>query len=175
MSNKKHIVVLEQSDEARCEKIVRSGKSSARTITRARILLMTNEREGLGKKDEEVREALGISESTMNRTRKRYKEGGLEKALYELPRSGKPKRITKEDEAMTVAIACTEPPDGYGRWTLRLIQKTITEKIGKKIGKTTVDEILLKNDCKPWLKKNVVHTENNRRVQKKDVRCAGSI
>jgi transposase len=121
---------------------------------------MTNERKHSGKKDTEICAALGIDPATVHRVRKRYAEGGIPRALYDAPRPGKPRTFTAKDTAMVVAIACTDPPDGYGRWTIELIREEVIQRIGKPMGRNTIDKILLKNDCKPWLKKNVVYFKN---------------
>jgi transposase len=158
MTAQKHSVVLEQSEETECQKIVRAGTRNARTITRARILLMTNERNKSGKTDKEICTVLGTSRNTVSEVRKRYIKGGLQRALFDAPRSGQPKRFTPGEEATVIAVACTDPPDGYGRWTLDLIREEVIRRIKKKIGRVTIDKILLKNNCKPWLKKNVVYS-----------------
>lgn len=150
-------VVLEQSEETELQKIVRSGTHNSRTITRARILLMTNEREEAEYTVSQTHSVLGISRNTVYEVQRRYREGGVNRALYDAPRPGKPKTFTPTDHATVVAIACTDPPDGYGSWTLDLLVKEAIKRIGKTIGRNTVDKILLKNEWKPWLKKNVVY------------------
>jgi len=160
MSAQKYVVVLEPSAVKELKKIVSSGTHKTRTITRARILLMTNTTEGAQKKQQEVSASLGVWRHTVRATQKKYVEGGLETALYELPRPGKPKKFTIWDEADVVAIACTDAPAGYDRWTLSLLEEKMTARWGKSIDRNTIDKILLKNECKPWLKKNVVYSED---------------
>jgi putative transposase len=161
MPAQKYFVVLEPSEVAQLKKIVSSGVEKARTITRARVLLMTNEeRSGTGMSDQKICQSLGISAYIPAKVRQHYVEEGLIRALYESPRPGKPKIFTPADEAGVVAIACTNAPDGYERWTLDLLQEEMTARLGKSIDRNTIDKILLKNDCKPWLKKNVVHSRN---------------
>jgi hypothetical protein len=160
MSVNKKIVVLEQSEVVRLKKIVTSGINKARTITRARVLLMTNEAQNSGKTDKEIAINLGVAITLPYQVRIRYLSGGLERALYDAPRPGKPKHFTPTDEASVIALACTDAPDGYERWTLDLLEKEMTIRLGKSIDRNTIDRILLKNDCKPWLKKNVVHSRD---------------
>ena len=158
MSAQKHVVALEQSAVMHLKKIVRSGTQKARTIMRAHILLMANNTDGTGKTDREICLSLGVCLTTPQDIRMRYVRGGLRRALYDAPRPGKPKTFTPGDEATVVALACTDAPKGHARWTLNLLQEKLTDQFGKSISRNTVDKILLKNDCKPWHKKNVVYS-----------------
>lgn len=153
---KKYQISLKKKEIEKLRSLVRKGKQSARTITRARILLLSN----AGKKDREIREIQEVSKWTPQNIRKRYCQGGLESALYDAFRSGQPKITTTEEEAEITAIACTEPDEGYGKWTLDLLCKKANKKLSerkKPISRTTIHNILLKSDLKPWRKKNVVH------------------
>lgn len=110
--------------------LTRKGKTSARKINRARILLMSDE----GKPDGEIREALGISQTTIWRTRKRYLEGGLDWSLNEQPRPGAPPKLDGKQEAFLVALACSDAPEGRESWTMqlladRLVQLGVVESI----------------------------------------------
>lgn len=160
MPQQKYIVALGESEVAQLKKIVSSGTHKARTITRARALLMANDSDKTGKPDPQIAEALDVSIFIPRSVRFHYVQGGLERALYEAPRPGKPKVFTPEDEAQVVALACTDAPPGYSRWTLILLAKELSVKLGKPIGRNTIDIILLKNQCKPWLKKNVVYSKD---------------
>jgi transposase len=82
-------VRLKEEEREGLSRYLRRGKSSARSLTRARILLLADE----GRDDGEISEALKVSKSTANRIRKRYCEGGLEFALHEKARSGAPTKI----------------------------------------------------------------------------------
>jgi len=164
MAAQKYFVVLEESEVTRLETMLRRGTQNARVLTRARVLLMTNEAKGKGKIDKDICDALHITRDTTQSLRRRYVEEGIDRALFDAPRPGQPKRFTPQHEAMVVAIACTNPPDGYGSWTIDLIREETIKRIGKSIGRNTVDKILLKNDCKPWLKKNVVYSRHYPRI-----------
>ena len=153
MKKKKYLIALEESEVKTLKKILRSGKATAQQATRIYILLMADEN-GQNKTDKEIQETLEVSNLTPRNVRKRFDEGGIEKAVYEREKSGRPKKITAKEEALVVAKACTEPPEGAGRWTLSLLQ----EKAGVSIGRTSIYRIMLKNDLKPWREKNVVHS-----------------
>lgn len=135
--------------------LIRKGTTKARTITRARILLMVDE----GKKDKEIYQTLHIGNSTTHDIRKKYKKGGLHIALYDLPRPGKERILTGTQEAEVTAIACTKAPKGYKRWTLDLLTEEVKSKLKVTIGRTAIWKVLLRSNEKPWLKKNVVYSK----------------
>lgn len=115
--NVRWIVELDAAERKEIEQLTTSGTVGARMMKRALILQMSNE----GRKDEEIVEALSTSTSTVYRTRKRYVEGGLEKALNEDQRPGGLRKLSANDEATLVALACSEPPDGRAKWTMSLL------------------------------------------------------
>jgi transposase len=80
-----------------------------------------------GRDDGEISEALKVSKSTANRIRKRYCEGGLEFALHEKARRGAPTKIDGRIEAQLTLLACSKPPDGRSKWTLRLLADRLVE------------------------------------------------
>ena len=116
-------VRLSEEDRTELNKYLRHGKSPARSLTRARILLLADE----GHSDEVIVEALKVSRPTVNRIRKRYCEGGLDFALYEKPRSGAPPKLDGRVEAELTLLACSEPPEGRSKWTLRLLADKLVE------------------------------------------------
>jgi transposase len=132
MPAKKYRVFLNGKKRSKLKKLVNTGTNKARKINRARILLLSDESprgksEGMGKTDQEIIDALGVSSRTVASTRQRYVEEGMEGALNEKPRSGRPPKFTGRDEAMLTAIACSDPPEGYGRWSVRLLSDNLVE------------------------------------------------
>lgn len=99
------------------------GRTSARSLTRARILLLADE----GRSNDEIKSALNVSKTTISRIRRRYCEGGLEYALSEKPRSGAPPKIDGRIEAQITHLACSQPPEGRSKWTLRLLANKLVE------------------------------------------------
>lgn len=116
-------VRLSEEDRAYLNRYLRSGKSSARSLTRSRILLLADE----GHSDDEIMIFLKVSRTTVNRIRKRYCKGGLEFALHEKKRSGAPPKIDGRVEAQLTLLACSEPPEGRSKWTLRLLADKLVE------------------------------------------------
>jgi len=123
MPKKLYIVDLTNEEREELVDMTRKGKASARKLTRARILLKADE----GWKDEQIVVALDTSDSTVERTRKRFVEGGLAKALNDDPRPGAKRKLDGRGEAYLIAITCSEPPDEHDHWALRAIADRLVE------------------------------------------------
>lgn len=123
MPKKLYIVDLTNEEREELVELTRKGQASARKLTRARILLKAAE----GWKDEQIVAALDTSDSTVERTRKRFVEGGLGKALNDDPRPGAKRKLDGRGEAYLIAITCSEPPDEHEHWTLRAIADRLVE------------------------------------------------
>jgi len=120
---KTYVVTLNPEERARLEKLVSTGRTSARRQTRSRILLKADtSEEGPGWSDEQICRALDVSRSTVERVRKRFVEQGME-ALASGPVRSRPsrRRLDGEQEARLLALACSPPPAGRAHWTLRLL------------------------------------------------------
>ena len=126
MSTKYH-VHLSKEDRQELETLIHSGESSARTQTRARILLLTDKSQKKKKSTKEIASALLCSMPTITNIRKKFAEGGLEKALYDKPRPGAIPKITGEIEAQLTMLACSSPPEGKARWTLQMLADKLVE------------------------------------------------
>lgn len=126
MTTKYH-VHLSKEDRQELEALIHSGESSARTQTRARILLLTDESQKKKKSTKEIASALLCSMPTVTNIRKKFSEGGIEKALYDKPRPGAVPKITGEIEAQLTMLACSAPPEGRARWTLQLLADKLVE------------------------------------------------
>jgi transposase len=100
-----------------------------------------------------IAEDLEIHRDTVRKIKKRYLEGGLERALYDNPRSGMPKKYSDKQEAEIVALACTDPPEGRKRWTINLIAETLKGKEGfETLSRETVRLVLKKRTLSHGLK-----------------------
>lgn len=119
----KHVVRLDSGVRERLRRLVSTGSAHARTIQHAHTLLLTDEGDhGPGWTDEKVADALGTSDRTVARTRKRFCTEGLDDALRVIAdRPGRPPKIDGVAEAHLIALACSEPPAGRDRWTVRLL------------------------------------------------------
>lgn len=153
--NTKLTIILSKDDLNIVRSIITKGYNNARVITRARVLFQFNR--GLSSPD--VAEYCGVSPETARRIGWNYLNESLDFALFDKPRSGKKKTITEKDAASVIALACTDPPEGYARWTVRLLAKEmVNRKMIKAIGKESVRIILKSHALKPWREKNVVYT-----------------
>ena len=149
--NVKYKVTLSQSEQAELEQLTSQGKQAVRLIKRAQILLMSNQN---SYEDQEIADILSISPSTIYRTKRDFVEYGLKEALEEQARPGQPRKLNNHQEALLVAIACSEPPQGRCRWTLNLLSdQLITLSELETISIETIRRRLKDNDLKPWQKK----------------------
>ena len=138
---KKYSVELTDSERAQLVSITTKGKNKARIIKRANILLMSEE----GLTDKAIADLLRTSPRTISRTRQRFSEGGLEAALYDLPRSGRPQILDGKQEALLVALTCSGPPTGRSCWTMQLLaDKLVALGVIESISDETVRRLLKK-------------------------------
>ena len=126
---KKYIVKLSEAERTHLQALIAKGKSAARTLTHARILLKADASEGgPAWKDEAIVEALEVSVRTVERLRERFVEEGLEAALSRKPSpTPAPRKLDGEAEAHLIALACSEPPTGRAHWPVRLLANRMVE------------------------------------------------
>jgi putative transposase len=120
---KRYVVDLTDEERGRLRALVSRGSASARKIRRARTLLLAGE----GRTDAEIAGALQIGVATVERTRRRFVEEGPADALVERERPGAAPKLTPKQQAFTVALACTQPPEGRLRWTMQLLADRLVE------------------------------------------------
>lgn len=156
MAKQIKVVVLDNQQKIRLANMLKKGRWSPRELKRVKILLTANDNPKLS--NEELAKKLFCGRETARRVKNRFIDKGLDNALFEKPRSGQPKKLDDKDEAFIIATCCSEPPKGYGNWTLSLLQKRLKHRRKKEISTEPIRAVLLKNELKPWLKKNVVHS-----------------
>jgi transposase len=145
----KHIN-LNEEERTELLQLIKSGKQSARVLGRARILLLLDRSQGQARKLQEIADGMMTSIGTVSNVKRRYIHGGLEEALNDRPRPGAIPKITGEVEAHLIAITCSKPPDGYERWTLRLLaDKLIELELVESISHVAVGEVLKKTNSNP--------------------------
>lgn len=138
---KLHVVKLKPEERTRLQELTRKGTISVRSLRRAEALLLSND----GMKDEPIAERVGISTATVERTRKRYMQAGLEAALKEKPRPGAEPRLDADGQAYLMALAASSPPEGSGKWTMQLLADRLVElKYVESISDETVRRTLKK-------------------------------
>lgn len=149
MANKKYIVTLTDEEAAQLRMLVDTGKSAAYRIKHANILLKADESCG-GWTDREIAEAYGCSTRTVENVRQRYVLQGLEAALERKKRETPPTEpiLDGAGEAKVTALACSTPPDGFARWTLKLLANECVQlEIAESISPQTVMRTLKKTNC----------------------------
>ena len=110
-------IQLSAGDRRFLEAFRGKGQHSAREVTRAHILLATGARVPTA----QIQQVLGVSRMVIWRTQSAYAEKGLDYALYDAARPGQPAKYGTDQEAEVVALACSQPPEGAARWTVRLL------------------------------------------------------
>lgn len=144
--SKKRKVKLRSDQRKKLLQIVRAGKHKSREILYAHILLKAAK----AWTDANIADAFATSSKTVQRTRHRFVEAGLHAALTEESRPGQPTKLTPEQEILLIALACSTPPAGFQRWTVRsLTSEAIARKIVPKIVPETARRILKKTNSSP--------------------------
>jgi hypothetical protein len=153
----KYLVRLDADEREQLQALVDEGRGSKSVRTRARILLKADESEqGPAWPDPRVAEFAEAGLSTVHRVRQRFVEEGFEAAVFRKPATGRQyRKLDGAAEARLVAEACSPPPKGRARWTLKLLADRLVElEIVESIGTTTVHETLKKTNSNRGKKNN---------------------
>jgi transposase len=148
--NIRYRVELSEVERGELRAMLSGGKHAARKLKRAQILLAADAEVS----DEALAISLDVGGSTVSRVKRRFVEGGLERALNEEPRPGAARKLTGKEEALLVATACASPPEGRARWTLELLageMMRLTKHAS--LSRETVRRRLAENALKPWRQK----------------------
>ena len=148
MSKKRYVVELSAGERKQLEALIRKGKSPAKKQLKARILLRADE-SSLGPKwnDPKIAEALGTYPIMCARVRQQFAEGGIDAVLNRKQRATPPVPpiFDGEKEAKLIALACSKPPKGHAKWTLRLLEKKVVElNIVDRASDNTIGRVLKK-------------------------------
>jgi transposase len=152
--NVKITFALKDEEKEVIQSLLSKGKESVRVIKRAQVLNLFDK----GYTSPKIADSITIDATTVRAIGKRYLEGGLERALYDLPRPGNERLLTQKQANQIIAMVCTDAPEGYSRWTIELItEQAIKRGIIPTVGRETIRVLLHTHDLKPWREKNVVH------------------
>lgn len=147
----KYVVELKSHEEAFLHHLISQGKPSARKATRARILLKANE----GFKDEEIAQMLDVSTATTSRTRQKYVESDLDTVINDKAHAARPKKFEGQQEAVIIATACSEVPDGHEHWTMRMLaDKAVELGFVQSVSPETIRKVLKKTNLNPGVSNN---------------------
>ena len=148
--NIRYRVELSEAERRGLQAMLSGGRHAARKLKRAQILLAAD----AGVPDDAIATSLGVGGSTVYRTRRRFVEGNLERALSEEPRPGAARKLSGREEALLVATACSSPPEGRARWTLELLAGEMVRLTRHEcLSRETVRRRLAENALQPWRRK----------------------
>jgi putative transposase len=143
MAKKAQPVKLTDNEFSSLTTLLSRGSSSARTNSRARILKLLHQ----SQHPKAIAAALHLSKQTVFNVKRRYLSDGLEATLFDHPRSGRPIRIDGKQRAKITALACSTPPSGHARWSLRLLaNKAVELHYCEAVSHNAVKEILKKTN-----------------------------
>ena len=143
-------ITLTYDEQQQLQALVSGGQGAVRKIKRAQILLAAD----ATSTDEMIALNVGVGTSTVYRTKQRFVEEGLDRALREVPRPGAPRKLGASDEALLVAVACSHPPSGRARWTLDLLAREMVRLTSHEaLSGDTVGRRLAEMALKPWREK----------------------
>jgi transposase len=150
--SKHRYIYMEAEERAELEQLIRTGQSAARKQTRARVLLLSDRSQGQQRMGKEVAEAALCSLGTVRRVCARYHAEGLDAALSDKGWPGAKPKLNGDIEAKLTMLACSEPPAGQARWTLRLLadQMVVLGYIDE-VSHVTIGEWLKKTNSSPGL------------------------
>jgi len=178
-SVKRYVVRLSAEERGQLEALIRKGKSPAQRLVKARILLKADASDaGEGWSDSEIIAALETSASMVYRVRKQLVEDGLEAVLSRKQRATPSVApiFDGEKEAKLIALACSEPPKGRARWSLRLLESKVVElNIVDRASDSTIGRVLKKHSQTPSPAAVGHPAEGQQRVRGRDGRPAGRL
>jgi putative transposase len=123
MGRKLHPLILKEAEITELQQMLSSGRHSSREIIRAQVLLKLH----AGSKPTAIAQEVFVQPATVASIKRRYLSEGLERALKDAPRSGAPVKITEFHEADVTVLACSTPPEGYGKWTVELLSDQMVQ------------------------------------------------
>ena len=147
--NKKYHVKLSDTERAYVQEILNNAKTPKTFRKRSNIILLLDENAGVPSTQEEIAKRVGVSDGTIYNTLKEYIDYGLEYALHYKKPEEPPVApiVTGEKEARIIAVACSEPPAGFSRWTVRLLTERVIElKILESVSRETIRTTLKKRN-----------------------------
>jgi len=162
---KKYIVTLTPEEREELTDLIKKGKVAGYKIKHANILLKADEgANGPGWPDKKIAEAFDVRDMTVRNIRIRFIEKGIYGALERAKRNNYERKLDGETEAQLIALACSNAPEGYSKWSVRLLaDRMVKLEIVEKISHMTVQRTLKKTNLNLGLKSSGVsqkHPEN---------------
>src|SRR2546421_3804141 len=149
-------VQLSKQEQRQLRRLLSGGVQPVRTVARAMALRQRAEGQTIRK----VAASIGLTPKTVWLVSQHYRQGGLERAVYDGPRPGNPRLLDAQQQQRIIALACSKPPEGRARWTVRLlVEEVVKRKLVPRVGRETIRVLLETHDLKPWRGKNVVRSD----------------
>jgi putative transposase len=140
-------------DQKELSHLLSGGVQQVRVVLRALALLQLAK----GISAPQISNTVPLTPQAIRKIGHRYREGGLESALYEKQRPGAMSVLDAGQRQRIIAMVCSDPPEGRARWTVRLVaQEAVKRRLVPRVGRETIRILLLDHDLKPWREKNVV-------------------
>jgi transposase len=144
---------LKPKDKQAIEILLKRGVQQVRVVLRALALQQLD----AGLSAPKVAALVGFGAPSIRAIAQRYRDYGLERALYERPRKGHTELLDAAEKQRIIAMLCSAPPEGRARWTVRLVaDEAVKRKLVPRVGRETIRVLLESHDLKPWREKNVV-------------------
>jgi putative transposase len=139
-------------DQKELANLLSGGVQQVRVVLRAVALLQLAK----GASAPQISNVIPLTPQAVRKIGHRYREGGLESALYEKQRPGATAVLDDSQKQRIIAMVCSGPPEGRARWTVRLVaQEAVKRRLVPRVGRETIRILLLSHDLKPWREKNV--------------------
>ena len=140
-------------DQKTLKELLAGGVQQVRVVLRALALLQL----ARGVSAPSISGFVPLTPQAIRKVGHRYKQGGLDRALYEKERQGAAPVLEDSQRQRIIAMVCSDPPEGRARWTVRLVaEEAVKRRLVPRVGRETIRILLLSHDLKPWREKNVV-------------------
>jgi putative transposase len=142
-----------KKDQRDLRKLLHGGVQQVRVVLRAIALLQLAK----GVSAPRIAAMVPMTPQAIRKVGHRYEQGGMERALYEKGRPGAASLLEDSQKQRIIAMVCSDPPEGFARWTVRLVaEEAVKRRLVPRVGRETIRILLLSHDLKPWREKNVV-------------------
>ena len=146
-------IEVKSKDQTELKKLLSGGLQQVRVVLRALALLQLAK----GISAPQIAESLTLTAQTIRNLCRRYRQDGLDAALYDRQHPGAATLLNDSQRQKVIAMVCSDPPQGRARWTVRLVaQEAVKRRLVPRVGRETIRILLLDHDLKPWREKNVV-------------------
>lgn len=146
-------IEVTSKDRKELQKLLGGGVQQVRVVLRAVALLQLAK----GVSAPRIAGMVPLTPQAIRKIGHRYDDGGLERALYEKQRPGAEALLEDSEKQRIIAMVCSDPPEGFARWTVRLVaEEAVKRRLVPRVGRETIRILLLSHDLKPWREKNVV-------------------